>query len=615
MTSGSAKQSQPASPEGAFPWMEIVAIALVCFWLEVYIYGIGNHYEQLPGIMRWLDPGLFVRDLDVGPALDYGGRYFFYALCAPLAAIIGLWQTYLVLAILVWLGWALALGWLCWSGLKISRDATLLSVLLIVCGAPFSLGATSGNQAPALIPASVSWPFLVLMLLFAWRDRWLPVLILGVVAALFQPLLGAGAIALLAGVAVMVAWLDRRRAPVAVRRFWQPVAAMAAFGLAYAGLWIVPLFGKGEMPANLADILIPVIPQHLSPAYFWRAETPGILSAFAAFALAGWGVGRLGVSAADGLLRYTLAVFGIALAMWFVGVIGVEIMRSNFITVAQVFRMCFLPSWLGSIIIALFAATSLRQHPLVSIPSLFVIIGGFVAQDALTILLGVMALVSFRVLDRWPRLVWVVTVLLITVGGLRLIDVAWKRHLALMVALGGFVLLMRLVPNRTLAGRFSLAAALVCSALCIASSGHSWPLFPPTALRLEDHHEDIDGVARYARAHTARTELFLTPPRGGRFRLVAERAVVVANMPQRPDLLLEMHSRLIACYGTAELQLPAPQLEAGYRGMTDARLRALAARYGFEKAVLFKETATAFPVLYADAAYKLVDVGASQPAR
>ena len=131
-------------------------------------------------------------------------------------------------------------------------------------------------------------------------------------------------------------------------------------------------------------------------------------------------------------------------------------------------------------------------------------------------------------------------------------------------------------------------------------------------MTLADAKDPLDPLAHFSRAHLPPEALVLGPPDMGRFRLVAERAILAdskAFAHHDDGALLEWHRRMRACYG--EIGSPGffptvREWDARYRGMDDRRRGELARAFGATHAVLYAETPTDLPVLFADGNYQLV---------
>jgi len=183
---------------------------------------------------------------------------------------------------------------------------------------------------------------------------------------------------------------------------------------------------------------------------------------------------------------------------------------------------------------------------------------------------------SFLLLARgWRRCVWPVLLVVVVVGPILLSP--WVRIPAVTVRLQRW-----LRP--------------------VLRVGSSWE--PDTVL--------FDEVARRARDLSPQDAVFLTPPWAGRFRLVAERAVVAEfKLVAFHDTgINEWRKRMFDCYGTPHQRgfYGLGEMTENYRRITDAKLSQVAEAYGASYAVLYADTQSDLPILYANSRYKVVSL-------
>jgi hypothetical protein len=119
-----------------------------------------------------------------------------------------------------------------------------------------------------------------------------------------------------------------------------------------------------------------------------------------------------------------------------------------------------------------------------------------------------------------------------------------------------------------------------------------------------------DGLSAAVRQSTPADAVILTPPSFGMLRLLARRAIVVdfKNIPFRDRDMRDWYQRILYCYGpVAAAGYAAPDsMDANYRKISDARLKAIHHRYSASFALLYAETVTEYPVVAAAEHLKLV---------
>jgi hypothetical protein len=136
------------------------------------------------------------------------------------------------------------------------------------------------------------------------------------------------------------------------------------------------------------------------------------------------------------------------------------------------------------------------------------------------------------------------------------------------------------------------------------------PVFNLTEVR-----GDADRVARFCLERTPGDAVFLTPPRFGRFRLVARRAVVsdFKYGMAADSAIIEWRQRLAVCYGDVSSKgfRAAGQMDANFRRISEEKILQVAERYHATYAVLYRATECRFPTLHENKTFKVVSIPAA----
>ena len=134
------------------------------------------------------------------------------------------------------------------------------------------------------------------------------------------------------------------------------------------------------------------------------------------------------------------------------------------------------------------------------------------------------------------------------------------------------------------------------------------PLMP--VFDIEDLRDADSEAARKVAAHTPADAIVVVPPAFGVLRIVGPRAIVVdfKAIPLQDGAMREWRERIRFLYGEVEGGgFPAlARLDLAYRTVTDSHLLKIAARYGATHAMVYADSTTALPEVYADSSFKLI---------
>jgi hypothetical protein len=188
----------------------------------------------------------------------------------------------------------------------------------------------------------------------------------------------------------------------------------------------------------------------------------------------------------------------------------------------------------------------------------------------------------------------------------------WALFLVFFVLMGIMFLQSWRTTGFLISATVSLSIAILFLLFAIKFAAPKWlnnevpvfSLFPTSG-------ETVD-VANFAKANTPSDALFLTLPKFGEFRTLADRAIVVdfVAFPFQDAAMLEWHTRMVDCYGTTDLLgfNALPELNHRFHSITDDQLNTLTAKYGIDYAVVYSDTVTNFPVLYQTESFKLIQI-------
>ena len=601
--------------------------------VEGYNYSLAgtDQIQQIPLILRALDPSFLEHDFFINSSMAFGPRYFYIGALGFLAGIIPLpvlmlfltWACYLAVALITFFA-----ARRIFAG---DDTAAMLACVLVFGVESLMIGENGHLLEPYLIPRMAARPLILLGFWLGLSGRPLacgPVIAL---AALIHPLesVGAGLIALGAEGAVLLGGLfrspDKRSLLLGLIKTGATALGLAAF------IYLVFLSRQNQSLDDASFIHYWAAFRH--PHHYIPSTWPLVhFLAGAAFAAAlalslRWGVqdGRLEPELARKSAWVMAAVAGLCLG----GYLFVEIFPSRIWTMAQTYRFLFVLKWLGLIIMAGTAAAAFRDRERSrpeKLPGLVVLAGSYQNQPFMLLWGHLLELVR-RLRGKPLPALW-----LGLWGGAGLAGAGFLmagfgfryREMFKVLLFAGMTLWFALVPKSRIRAALPLAGAAVLAAIGL------WGPWPGLALKWNEeaaaHLGPPDEMAHFAarpgdfapppalsrwvRQNTGPREVFIAPPMFGKFRISARRAVVVdfKCIPYTDSAILEWSQRLEDCYGPVRSAgfAAVTGMEEQYKKIDDARLAALAARYGASYAVLFSPTETAFSVLYDRGRYKIV---------
>jgi hypothetical protein len=583
-----------------------------------YVFGETNQLAQL---YRWADPTFLTADWFVNATDEFSPQVYY------LTAVAGLLQVVPIeplLALLTVLGNA-GLGLVTCRAVRdlapSSAAAPRLAGGLVLGVLAFGTGGATHLARQFVEPSLLARPLALggLWGLLGGGTVW-PFAFFATAIAI-HPLVGAetAAVVALAGVS---AWVTTK--PRSGSFPWRYLWTLA--GLA---IWSWLLWGGrygssadiGEFRLILAEIRHP---HHYLPSTFEPESLAALAVFFAAAGTAWWSWQR---QAPDPELARTLAwAMGWVAIGCFAGWLFVEVWPLRWAIVAQTFRLTYLLKWLGFMLIA---ANAVRWWNLAETSH----VGrGALRLAAAVSLLGFGKLYALGALcgqlaghaaehETIARSVRRAAASLAFVDGLAMLVPLNQRTGEPVVSwaiLGLAVLWSTRVVRPILRGAVTLAIVVLLSATLLLRNTErvqrlaAWLGTSAPGYRWADQSAGYEGIERWAREHSPRDAIFVVPPFLGRFRIGAERAIVVdfKGMPFSDDAQREWYERLRACCLPEDAQGVPGQEDffLGYREIDDERLRLLRDKYGATFAVIINGTPTSLPTVYADELFTLVSL-------
>ncbi len=620
-------QSSETKYGGASTARELAAFSVLAGILATftlgYFYGLNNHLETLLPVVRILDPQFCRGDVVVAGLTAYGPRFYYSWICALAAKSLTLPGAMLALTLVQNVGIALVTGFAARDMYGCRSPAPFIAVILLLSVESIQLGWAGMLRQPYAQASNLGLVAAMFSLWQGIRLRPYVATAAAMLAGFVHPLVGleTGGVALAIG--GMSALADASR-PVADRR---RLALRAVVGLAALALFAAIVWGPAQKDGALTTGEFLAIygfraSHHVLPSLF-RVRDYGFAGAFLAAAVLSWWWGRQAPGGNREWGRGILIGMGIVLALFFGGWLFVEVWPTRLWTALQTFRLVYAMKWFGFL---LFAGTIARAWAAPSgwtraLGWLFLLPVGL-AQPLGTLWAHGLEKVRRVIPERWRRLVLPFLAVL-GFSGMAWILSNWPSHRDLpesitLLGILGLYGLFRARLDRP--RRFGLAGVWVGALIGLLLANRVQPmpgvgrLLKPIApiLALADAKDPLDPLARFCRDHLPPDVLVLGPPDMGRFRLVAERAILAdtkAFAHNDDQALMEWRRRMSACYGEAQSRSffsAVREWDANYRRMDDQRRAELSRQFGATHAVLYLETPTDFPVSFADGNYKLV---------
>lgn len=544
----------------------------------VFNYGFGeqNHIEQLPHVLRRLDPTYLSNDFFVNTTTAYGPRYLYMGIVAGLSQVFPLVHVAFVGTALANFSIALISGLLSQRVFNGSLVAGVVMVVLVMTISVAELEATIPK--PRLLPQLTVMPLLLLALWATLRARPLYLSVLIFLACVLHTQISLEVGALCLAVLVGYTLLYDRDRPRDRSYIYRLSGALALYVLAVI-VFALPIMLAERIPS---EEFIYILAEFRHPHHFIMSTIkPHKLTRFAV-GLVGigvlylWWVRHPGTELA---VRRKVSLLLLALlGLQVLGYIFVELIPMRLWVTAQTLRLTIFINWLGLMMLAGFVAAQLGRWRYKLVGSLVVSLG--------VLLLGRVLL--DHTVSGFGRHTQEIVLILLPIG-IALFFGHMLRH-----------------------QRVSIMVGVLVSGLLLAQTGRQ------VDMTSFDDETDQHTLAECTRASTPADALLYTPPNWGFFRLLAERALIVdfKAFPFQDVAMREWHQRLVGVYGAPDAAgFPSiEELNSSYYTRTDDdRVFELQAAYDITHAVLPAGASTALPVLCEAGDFVLVSVESPEP--
>ncbi|MCB0175964.1 MAG: hypothetical protein KDJ97_36030 [Anaerolineae bacterium] len=593
--------------------------------LADYGYGIENHISKLPPILRQLDSSYLINDFYVNTTAEFGPLSYFARSIAFFSALAPLHVVALCLTLL-------ASGLVALITFLFARDlfegSNLAGVLAVCIVMSIDRNGPIGEAAiiydRIMLPGGLVMPFILLAVWAALKQKPIICASLTGAASIIHPLMGMGTGGiLLTTIVVTQASLMLHRNPQdrAMRLSWRAITVSTVVLAAFAALSLIPYSSSERISsAQFFEIMAYLRnPHHYIPSTFGEIAYISALSMLFAFSIA-WYWWQTSIKVSEYRVRFVAILTLFILMLLLGGYFFVEIIPMRIWVTAQVFRFVFLIRWIGFVLVGGVIAYWLTVYQ----SNLHA--GLFLVSTVSPITLGITHVSKLLENQRKEPGVWVgiylqpspIMMVVIIVLLLTKSDVIFQ--IMLLALLSGIILAFAYWPKKVFYTAMGATLVILTLTGCFRQEIELpagikntvvGKLLKPQ-ISLDDFSDPASEVASYAREHTPKDSVFLTPPSFGQFRLTAQRAIVVdfKAFPFQDKAMVEWRQRLFDCYGEPDtIGFPAlKEMETNYALINDARIRTLQAKYGFFYVVLNQQTPTRYPNLYENRYYKIIQV-------
>jgi hypothetical protein len=554
-----------------------------------YKYGISDQIESLPIVFKFQDNSLFQNDYIIetisreGPRVLYGVVIGFISNILPIEILAFLltclsnfvifYYTYLLLSK--------------YNNNVRAEHAIAIGSLLSLYS--FELGASGNLLSDMLLPDTLVKPLIFVCFYYGLEKRYTLATIPLALLSFFHPLMGLVYLCI-----NLFAWfyreyfLDRKSVLQTIHKLLLPVLTVALLAIVF-----LIVFGAKDHRLKVDDYINILAyfrhPHHYIPSTFYLKD-------YILFIISGVSIYLLSYKSKTELFD-TLSVFArlFLLVISFLCVLGylfVEVLPNKLIVTLQFFRYLYFIKWLTPLLFLRYLVIN-DKFNLVSIIYIFspISILYFIAKDKYVNI---------------PSNANVILSIVIISGSLFLIPF---HNLALVgIFYGAICIVYFLNLKITLAYFFCTLCTIV--ALSIINPKFLSSYLPK--FKIEAEINNFAAICNEAKDLGEKNDLYLVPPNGGEFRIIAKKSIVVdfKVFPFVEYAMLEWHNRLRACYGNLNSTgfNAIPEMETNYKQIDDEKLMRIKNVYGIHYAVLYNETKSEFNEVAQNEEYKIVKI-------
>lgn len=593
--------------------LQIVLTAFLYIYLFGYYYGWSDHNEQLPIIMRILDPTYLQNDFFVNATSGFSVRYYFSLLMAGIASILSLEEAYFLVYLISLCLFIFGVYRLSFCLFR-NRTASYVAVFLILCLPGYVLGGNK-NWYNLLIPASIAMPLAVTAIyLFLSERKALAFMLLGV-ASLFHFTIGFE----IAAILTICSLINFRHIQ------WKSfVLSIVVFSILFLFTLVPLILERVGSRASLSNAEFVALygslrhPHHIMPFTWNIEEYVSFFSLTLLFAFA-WLSTKSNSELADEKHKTMVSFICCILFCCILGVVFVEIKPLAVVASLQFFRL----TTFVKIIFLLYIANSFTlflrgPKSLKILLGLFglLLIHNYATLSAFLFLLMFFMLINAsregkRLLFRKRKLLYGIGILCCVIG-LFFVKTRWFHYLIILGVFLGSIRLLKIWPRYLTIGLS--VVGIIFSVLLFSPNirkhiiPHYINCFKSKCYGAE--FRDVEELARWCKTNTPKDAIFITPPNIENFRLQSERAIVVdfKAFSYSVDSQVEWEKRLNELTNHQIIdEVNYKKLELGYSSLSEKDIRWLSKKYA-ASFIVVKNRKLNFQLLYQKGNYLLYHI-------
>lgn len=612
-----AQTLKPAK-RGWLPLLVFCVSAGVLATLWGYNYNSGNAEEQLPFILRAINPDFLTNDFFTNTFNQFGPRTIYSEFIAVLTRVAPLPAILFALTLAGNIAIAFLSSLICKHFFPDAALSPFFAAAGVLTLKTFWLGYSNILYRNFLEPEHLAMPFILLGFFWILKKKFILSALAFGVASLFHALLGLEIGWILIAVTTLEGWIGRfRKEPSQTQ--WRPLMVGTGLLAVISVAILLPYTLQESIPADEFIRLVAYVrhPHHYLPSTFepWQYGQAAVY--WLGFCLI-FAFSRTRSTVLGSWKRYFYLVGGLLLLLCLGGYLFVEIWPSRLWTSAQMFRLLFLVKWFSIVLIGGWTG-SILERPDEEYSRWF----GISALIALVTPVSLAWIALARLARKWilPKLrlpSWLLhdfVILAVTLG----LVIFYKPELRTWFLFFTFSLMILLLGTfRHQVWGFLTTSLVILGLAGILVFFSTWGgtpeflkyqvpffgLYPSTGETAE--------MAAFARESTPSDAIFLTLPKFGEFRTMAERAIVVdfVAYPFQDLSMKEWYQRMVDCYTSTDLLgfAAVPEINKRFHAISDETLLTIADKYGVTYAVVYDDTPTNFPVIFRTYSLKMIEI-------